>query len=47
MSTPLVVLVTLAYLVTAIEQTYRGNFPVGLMFVGYTVGNIGLITLLK
>lgn len=47
MSTPLVVLVTVAYLVTAVEQFIHKNYPVGLMFTGYTLANLGVMSILK
>lgn len=43
MSTPLIIISTLIYLGVAIDQLYKGSMGTGIMFVGYTIGNIGIL----
>ena len=47
MSTWLVVLVTLAYVGTAIEQALKGNMNTAIMFSGYAIANLGVINVLS
>ena len=47
MSTWLIVLVTLAYLATSIQQAVQRNYPVSVMFFGYAVANVGILSLIK
>ena len=47
MSTTLVILVTLAYLFTAIDQGLKGNYNITIMFTGYAIANLGIINVLS
>lgn len=47
MSAPLIALVTLAYLGVACDQIIKGNFPMGLVWIGYAIANVGFIWELK
>ena len=47
MSTWLVVLVTLAYCWTALDQGFKGNYGTTVMFAGYAIANIGIINVLS
>lgn len=35
--------VTLAYLVTAFAFMWKGNYPMGTVYLGYCLANLGLI----
>lgn len=47
MSTWLVAAMGLVYLYVAIEQFFKGSMGTGIMFLGYAIGNIGLILQVK
>ena len=43
MSTPLILLSTLIYLGVAIDQFFKGSVGPAIMFLGYTIGNVGIL----
>jgi hypothetical protein len=43
----LIILVTLAYVGTAIDLGRKGDFGHCVMFIGYSLGNLGLLLALK
>jgi hypothetical protein len=43
----LVVAVGLVYLGVAIEQTLKGEWPMGIVFAGYAISNIGFLVALR
>ena len=43
MSTPLIIISTLIYLGVALDQFIKGNIGPAVMFLGYTVGNCGIL----
>jgi len=43
MSTPLIILSTMIYLGVAIDQYVKGNVGPAIMFLGYTIGNCGIL----
>jgi hypothetical protein len=43
MSTPLIIISTLIYLGVAIDQFMKGSTGPAIMFVGYTIGNLGIL----
>lgn len=47
MSTWLVAAMGLVYLYVSIEQFFKGSMGTGIMFLGYAIGNIGLILQVK
>jgi hypothetical protein len=47
MSTWLVALMGLVYFYVGLEQFYKGSMGTGIMFMGYAIGNIGLILQVK
>lgn len=47
MSTWLVAAMGLVYLYVALEQFFKGSMGTGIMFLGYAIGNIGLILQVK
>lgn len=47
MSTWLVALMGMVYFVVACEQFYKGGIGTGIMFLGYAIGNIGLVLEVK
>ena len=47
MSSWLVALTGLAYLGVAIDQSVKHNYPMALVYVGYTLGNVGFFMALK
>jgi hypothetical protein len=47
MSGWLVAGVGLVYLAVAVKQTLMGNWPMGIVFMGYAVSNIGFLVALK
>jgi hypothetical protein len=47
MSAPLLWLVTAIYAVVAIDLFLKGNPGMALAYIGYSVGNIGLIMAIK
>ncbi len=47
MSVPLVAITGLIYLYVAIEQTYKGNFPMAVTYAAYAFANVGLMFAVK
>lgn len=47
MSTPLIVVSTLIYLGVAIDQLMKGSVGTGVLFVGYTIANIGILMVVR
>jgi hypothetical protein len=47
MSTWLVAAMGMVYLVVAIDQFIKGGFGTGIMFLGYAIGNVGLVLQVK
>jgi len=47
MSTWLVVLVTFIYAYVSIEQYIKGDLSLAVVYLGYTVANLGLIMVVK
>ena len=47
MSTWLVALMGMVYFYIAIEQFFKGSMGTGIMFLGYAIGNVGLILQVK
>jgi hypothetical protein len=47
MSGLLIIITGVIYFCVACEQFAHGNTPMGITYVGYTIGNIGLWLLLK
>jgi hypothetical protein len=47
MSATLMILVTLAYVVTSVSELIKGNWPMGLVFGSYALANVGLIAAIK
>jgi len=47
MSTWLVAAMGLVYLVVAIDQFMKGGMGTGIMFLGYAIGNAGLVLQVK
>lgn len=47
MSNWLVIAVTLAYVGVCVEQFFKGNMPVALMFAGYSIANLGILGVTK
>ena len=47
MSTWLIAAMGLVYLVVAIDQFTKGGTGTGIMFLGYAIGNLGLIMVAK
>jgi len=43
MSTPLIIISTLIYLGVALDQFIKGNTGPAIMFLGYTIGNCGIL----
>jgi hypothetical protein len=43
MSTPLIIISTLIYLGVAIDQYMKGAVGPAVMFLGYTIGNCGIL----
>jgi hypothetical protein len=43
MSTPLILISTLIYLGVAIDQFFKGSMGPAVMFLGYTIGNVGIL----
>jgi len=43
MSTPLILISTLIYLGVAIDQFSKGSVGPAVMFLGYTIGNVGIL----
>jgi hypothetical protein len=47
MSTWLIAAMGLVYFIVAIDQFMKGGVGTGIMFVGYAIGNVGLILVAK
>jgi len=47
MSTWLIAGMGLVYFIVAIDQFMKGGIGTGIMFVGYAIGNVGLILVAK
>ena len=47
MSTWLIAAMGLVYLVVAIDQFIKGGIGTGIMFLGYAIGNVGLVMATK
>ena len=47
MSTWLIALMGVVYFVVACEQFYKGGTGIGIMFLGYSLGNVGLVLQVK
>ena len=45
MSSTLIAIIGLVYLYIAGEQAYKGEYPTAVMYIGYTIGNVGLFFL--
>jgi len=45
MSKPLIGVVTVIYLGIATDQLMRGNLPMATVYLGYSIGNLGLLFL--
>jgi hypothetical protein len=43
MSTPLIIISTLIYLGVALDQFMKGQTGPAVMFLGYTIGNCGIL----
>lgn len=43
MSTPLIIISTLIYVGVAIDQLLKGSVGPAVMFLGYTIGNLGIL----
>jgi hypothetical protein len=46
-STWLIAAMGLVYFIVAIDQFMKGGIGTGIMFVGYAIGNVGLILVAK
>jgi hypothetical protein len=46
-STWLIAAMGLVYFIVAIDQFMKGGVGTGIMFVGYAIGNVGLILVAK
>lgn len=47
MSTWLIALMGFVYLYVGLEQFYKGSVGTGVMFIGYAIGNAGLVMVAK
>lgn len=47
MSTWLIAAMGLVYLYVGIEQFFKGSTGTGIMFIGYAIGNAGLVLVAK
>lgn len=47
MSTWLIALMGLVYLYVGCEQFFKGSVGTGVMFIGYAIGNAGLVMVAK
>lgn len=43
MSTPLIIAVTFAYVGVAVSESLKGNWPMAVVFSGYSIANLGFI----
>jgi len=46
-STWLIAAMGLVYLIVAIDQFIKGGVGTGIMFLGYAIGNVGLVIVAK
>jgi hypothetical protein len=47
MSTWLIAAMGLVYAIVAIDQFMKGGIGTGIMFMGYAIGNVGLVLVAK
>jgi hypothetical protein len=47
MSTWLIGIIGLVYFVVAVDQFIKGGVGTGIMFLGYALGNVGLVMVAK
>jgi hypothetical protein len=47
MSTWLIAAMGAVYFVVALDQFFKGSVGTGIMFVGYAIGNVGLVLVAK
>lgn len=47
MSVTMMILVTLAYVLTATSEFLKGNWSMGIVFGSYALANVGLIAAIK
>ena len=47
MSTWLIAAMGVVYLIVSIDQFFKGGTGTGIMFLGYAIGNLGLIMVAK
>jgi hypothetical protein len=47
MSTWLIAAMGLVYFVVACDQFFKGSMGTGIMFIGYALGNVGLVMVAK
>jgi hypothetical protein len=47
MSTWLIAVIGVVYFVVAIDQFMKGGVGTGIMFLGYAMGNVGLVMIAK
>jgi len=47
MSTWLIAAMGLVYVIVAIDQFMKGGVGTGIMFIGYAIGNVGLVLVAK
>ena len=47
MSTWLIAAMGVGYCVVALDQFYKGGVGTGIMFLGYALGNVGLVMVAK
>jgi TM2 domain-containing membrane protein YozV len=47
MSTWLIAAMGFVYFIVALDQFYKGGVGTGIMFLGYAMGNVGLVMVAK
>lgn len=47
MSTWLIAAMGLVYFIVAMDQFFKGSVGTGIMFIGYAIGNAGLVLVAK
>lgn len=47
MSTWLIAAMGVVYFVVALDQFWKGGIGTGIMFIGYALGNVGLVLVAK
>jgi hypothetical protein len=47
MSTWLIAAMGVVYFVVALDQFWKGGIGTGIMFIGYALGNVGLVMVAK